>query len=104
MFALTVLYDHPTDPAAFDAHYDATHTALARDIPHLRRLTVARPAPAPDGTRPAWHLIATLEFDDQAAFDAGMGSPQGQATVADLANFAGAGVTLVPSPDTRRIV
>lgn len=104
MFTLTVLYDRPADPAAFDEHYDTTHTALARSIPNLRRLTVARPAPAPDGTSPAWHLIATLEFDDQAAFDAGMGSPQGQATVADLATFASAGVTLVPAPDTRRIL
>ena len=41
------------------------------------------------------YLIAILAFDSMAAIQAAMASPQGQATVADLANFAGAGVDIM---------
>lgn len=95
MFQLTALYNHPEDPAAFDRHYDNTHAPLGRKIPGLQRFTVSRPAPGPDGAQPAYHLVAVLEFADAAAFESGMGSAEGQAAVADLDNFAGAGVTLL---------
>lgn len=98
MFQLTVLYNHPEDPAAFDRHYDEVHAPLARKLPGLQRFTVCRPAPGPDGARPAYHLIATLEFADAAAFEAGMGSEEGQAATGDLDNFAGAGLTLLTGP------
>lgn len=104
MFQLFVLYDHPADPAAFDAHYDTVHTPLVERIPTLRRLTVARPGPAPDGSPAAYHLVATLEFEDQAGFGAGMGGAEGQAAAADLANFAGAGFTMLTAPDVRHVV
>ena len=41
------------------------------------------------------YLVAVLEFDSMAAIGAAMASPQGQATAADLANFAGAGVDVM---------
>ena len=41
------------------------------------------------------YLIAILEFDSMAAIAAGMGSPQGQAAAADLANFASGGVDVM---------
>ena len=34
------------------------------------------------------HLIAELEFDTMADLQAGMASPEGHATAADVANFA----------------
>ena len=40
MHVLTVCYGHPTDPAAFDAHYTSTHAPLAEKIPGL---TSSRP-------------------------------------------------------------
>ena len=40
-------------------------------------------------------LVAILEFDSLAAIQAATASPQGQATAADLANFAGAGVDIM---------
>ena len=95
MFQLTVLYHHPEDPTAFDKHYDSVHAPLALKLPHLRRYTVSRPGPDAEGNRPAYHLVAVLEFDSQADFAAGMGSPEGQAAVADLGNFAGAGLTML---------
>ena len=95
MFQLTVLYNHPADAAAFDRHYDGTHAPLAKKLPGLQRFTVQRPAPDQDGNKPQYHLVAVLEFPDEAAFGAAMSGPEGQAAVADLENFAGAGMTML---------
>jgi uncharacterized protein (TIGR02118 family) len=100
MYQLTALYAHPEDAAAFDRHYTEVHAPLAKKIPGVERFTISHPAPGPDGATPPYHLVAVLEFADEAAFGAGMGGPEGQAAVADLPNFAGAGVTLLTGPST----
>jgi uncharacterized protein (TIGR02118 family) len=95
MVRTLVLYGHPTDPAAFDRHYEEVHTGLAAKIPGLRAFEVSRaPVSSPAGESP-YHLVAQLDYDDQAAMEAGMGSAEGQAAVADLANFATGPVTIV---------
>ena len=43
----------------------------------------------------AVYMVTTLEFESMAAIGAAMSSPQGQATAADLANFAAAGVEVM---------
>jgi uncharacterized protein (TIGR02118 family) len=48
------------------------------------------------------YLVAILGFDSMSAIQAAMASPQGQATAADLANFAGSGVDLMMS-ETRLV-
>lgn len=98
MFQLTALYNHPEDPAAFDKHYDEVHAPLANTLPGLQRYSVSRPGPGPDGSAPPYHLVAVLEFQDETSFASGMGGPEGQAAVADLANFAGAGVAMLTGP------
>jgi uncharacterized protein (TIGR02118 family) len=98
VFQVTVLYNHPEDPAKFDKHYDEVHAPLAATIPGLQRYTVTRPGPGPDGAKPPHHLVAVLEFESEAAHTAGMAGPEGQAARADLANFATAGATLMAGP------
>jgi uncharacterized protein (TIGR02118 family) len=93
-FQLTALYNHPDDTAAFDQHYDGTHAPLAATLPGLRSYTVSRPGPDAQGNAFPYHLVAVLTFDDEAALNSALATEQGQATVADLANFAGAGVAL----------
>ena len=48
-----------------------------------------------DGGTTTYYLVATLTFDSMLAIQAGLASPEGQATGADLANFAQAGVELL---------
>jgi len=95
VFQLTVLYHHPEDRAAFDRHYDEVHAPLAAKMPGVLRYTVSRPGPGADGNPPAYHLVAVLNFESSEAMSASLGSPEGQAAVADLPNFAGAGVTML---------
>lgn len=93
---LLVLYNHPTDPAAFDSYYAETHTPIAKTIPHMRSLAVSTgPIVAPDGSRSPYHQIAELNFDSVSDLQAAMSSPAGRMTAGDLRNFAGAGVTLL---------
>ncbi|MEP7090350.1 MAG: EthD family reductase [Nocardioidaceae bacterium] len=94
-FQLTVLYHRPDDADAFDAHYESTHAPLASKIPGLRSYSVQRPGNEADGSLPPERLVATLVWDDEAAFAAGMGSPEGQAAAGDIGNFASGGVTML---------
>ena len=95
MARLYAIYGQPVDPVAFDAHYRQVHVPLARQVPGLRRYEVTRgPVMGMSGPH-ATYMVATLEFDSMAAIGAALASPEGQATAADLANFASGGVDLM---------
>jgi uncharacterized protein (TIGR02118 family) len=96
MVKLTVLYGPPTDAAAFDAHYFDTHVRIVASIPGLVRNEVSKFAPqAADGSASPYYLQADLYFDDDEGLKSGLASPEGQATSADVANFATGTVTLL---------
>jgi uncharacterized protein (TIGR02118 family) len=102
MAKLVVLYNKPADAAAFDAYYFDKHVPLAKTIPGLRAYEVSSgPIATPAGPSPL-HLIATLTFDSMAAIAEAFASKEGQATAADLGNFAQAGVQMHMS-DTREV-
>ena len=95
MAKLIALYKKPANTAAFDAYYYAKHVPTAKKIPGLRGYAVSDgPVGSPQGDS-AYHLAAILSFDSMAAIQAALVSPEGQATAADLANFAQAGVELL---------
>lgn len=98
MFQLTALYNHPEDVATFDKHYDEVHAPLAAKMPGIARYTVSRPGPDAEGNQPAYHLVAVLDWADEAAFGAAISSPEGEAALADLPNFAGAGIKVLTGP------
>ena len=102
MAKLLVMYSKPADAAAFDAYYFDKHVPLAKTIPGLRSYEVnAGPVATPQGLSD-YHLIAILTFDSMAAIGAALASREGQATAADLANFARAGVEMMMF-DTREV-
>jgi uncharacterized protein (TIGR02118 family) len=86
---LTVLYDRPSDVEAFEAYYMANHVPLARKVPGLNGIEVTLFQPGADGSLPKYHLMAELTFDDAAAMQAALGSEEGKALGADVANFPG---------------
>lgn len=99
---LIAMYKKPADAQAFDAYYHGTHVPLAKTVPGLRSYDISTgPIATPAGEAPL-HLVAVLGFDSLAAIQAALGSPEGQATAGDLANFAQAGVDLLMF-DTKRI-
>ena len=95
MAKLYAIYQQPTDPAAFDAYYFNKHVPLAKTIPGLRSYEVTKGDVMGMAGKHAVYLVATLAFDSMAAIGAAMTSAQGQATAADLANFASTGVEVL---------
>jgi uncharacterized protein (TIGR02118 family) len=91
---ILVLYYPPADPAAFDKYYHETHIPIAKRIPGLRTYTVST-APPNVLAGNAVHLVAELTFDSMADVNAALASPEGQATAADLSNFADGGASIL---------
>jgi uncharacterized protein (TIGR02118 family) len=88
MAQVVVMYKTPTDKAAFDKHYVEKHIPLAKKIPGLRKYEVSQgPVATPAGPS-GYHLVAVLQWDNLAAIQAAFGSPEGQATVADVQTMA----------------
>ena len=100
MAKLIALYRKPADTAAFDAYYATTHLPLAKTLPGLRHYDISTGTVS--GGESPYYLVATLSFDSLAAIQSALGSPEGQATAADLGNFAQAGVELLMF-DTREV-
>jgi uncharacterized protein (TIGR02118 family) len=87
MAKILAMYTKPADQAAWDKYYTETHVPLAKKLPGLRRLELSRgDVVTPVGASP-YHLIGALYFDDMAAVQAAMASPEGQAAAADAMSF-----------------
>jgi uncharacterized protein (TIGR02118 family) len=85
----------PDDTDAFDAHYEATHIPLTKEMPHLKGFEVSRGEVTSSDPSVQVYLSAMLSFENKAKMEASMASPQGQAAVDDLANFASGGLSLL---------
>jgi uncharacterized protein (TIGR02118 family) len=102
MAQLVVMYKTPKDTASFDKHYVEKHIPIAKKVPGLRKYEISQgPVASPAGPS-GYHLVAVLHFDNLAAVQAGMGSAEGQAAVADVQNFATGGVDIFMF-DTRQV-
>jgi uncharacterized protein (TIGR02118 family) len=97
---LYAFYGSPDDPAAFDKHYRDVHTPLVLAMPNLVGFAVSRRMAAPAEGEPEHYVIAEMTFRDTAGMEASLASPEGEAAVADLANFATGGVTVMPADFT----
>lgn len=92
---LLVLYNMPSDTTHFEQYYHGTHIPLAKRFPGLRSFTLSKGAIAsPAGSAP-YYFVADLAFDSMDALQAALTSPEGQATVRDVPNFATGGVTIM---------
>jgi uncharacterized protein (TIGR02118 family) len=95
MVKLTVLYGHPQSADEFERYYADTHLPLVDRMNGVSRVELTRFAPGPDGSRPAYYRMAELYFPDESQLQSSLGSPEGQAAVGDIPNFATGGVTVL---------
>lgn len=95
MTRLTVLYGHPHDPAAFDRYYHDVHIPIARRMKGLAGWTIGKCETATPGEPPPYYMIVGLYAASRAELDAVLASPEGQATIADVPNFATGGFTFM---------
>jgi uncharacterized protein (TIGR02118 family) len=95
MVKLLVLYGPPDDPAAFDKYYQAVHIPLAKRMKGLKKWTIGKVLGTPDGQPSPYYYVAELSMDSRADFETLLASPEGQAAVADVPNYATGGVTFL---------
>ncbi len=95
MHRLTVLYGHPEDPAKFDRYYREVHIPIARKMKGLKGWTIGKCQPAEPGTQAPYYMIVGLYAETSEEMQAILASPEGQATINDVPNFATGGVTLM---------
>ncbi|MEX5717041.1 EthD family reductase [Geodermatophilus maliterrae] len=93
MYRVVVNYHHPEDPQAFLEHYRSTHAPLAKNLAGLSAYTWGV-SETLDGSQPPFFVTAVLDWPSKDAALADLGSEQGQAASADMANFAQAGVSM----------
>ncbi len=95
MIRLLVLYGHPADPEAFDKYYDDIHIPLAKRMQGLRKWTIGKVTGTPGGAPPPYYYVADLYADSREQMEAILASPEGQAAVRDVPNYASGGVTFL---------
>ena len=95
MAAVVAVYKTPKNAEAFNAYYFGKHVPIAKAMPGLRRYRVSDGAVGLPAEPGAVHLVAILEFDSLEAIQRALAGPEGQATVADLKNFADGGVDVM---------
>jgi uncharacterized protein (TIGR02118 family) len=94
---LTVVYDNPVDPAAFEEHYKDVHMPLVSKIQGVRRVETAKVFPKEDGSPTPAYRTADLYFDDYDSACAAIATPEGQAAAKDAIQLGSAGVKLLLS-------
>lgn len=99
MYRLTVLYPPPADADHFRSYYLSTHLPLTAKLPGLQSMRYSLDVAAVDGASP-YFAIWEAEFDSVEAMGAAIASPQGQAVVADVANYATGGAQIIHYPVT----
>lgn len=92
METLVVLYPPQSDPDRFRRHYEEIHVPLVLDMPGLLGFRYAFDVAA-FGAGSPYFCVAELDFADGEALEAALASDEGQAAVADVANFADEPIT-----------
>ncbi len=86
MLIIAGVWTAPADPAdveAFERDYAERHVPLATRLPGLRRLTTVLVTDGYQGAAPTDYRLVMALFDDRAAYDAAVASPEYAAMRAD---------------------
>lgn len=95
MYRITVLFGHPQNPTVFERYYRQTHIPLAAKMKGVKGVTIGKLEALDPGQPAPYYRITSFYFDSREAYEAVLASPEGQATLADLNNFATGGVSIV---------
>jgi uncharacterized protein (TIGR02118 family) len=87
VYRLYAVWSHPEDIEGFEQYYESVHAPKAAAIPGLQRLVLTRTGDALGDEPSPFHRIAELWFEDRAALDAALDSPELQLAAEDAAEM-----------------
>src|SRR5882757_11027335 len=94
---ITVIYDNPTDPDAFESAYEAEQLEAARKIPGYLRFEASKVWPKEDGSlTPAYRMI-DLYYPNYDAVSVAMTTPEAGAFFEALGRVSTGGVRVLVS-------
>ena len=91
---ITVIYDNPQDPAAFEAEH-REQLALAKHIPGVQRVESAKVCPKEDGSATPAYRLLDMYFTDYDAASSAVTTGQASAFVGKVKGLATGGVRIV---------
>lgn len=91
---ITVIFDNPTDPDAFEAQYQAGHLDLAGALPGVQRIESSKVWPKEDGSPTPCYRLVSLYFDGYESASAAVTTAEAEAWFADLQQLATGGVRI----------
>jgi hypothetical protein len=95
---LTIIVDNPTDPGAFEAHYDSpAYTAPLGQLPDAQRVESAKVFPKEDGSATPAYRTIDIYFSDYATACAALASPAAGELAGGLARAATGGIRFLLS-------
>jgi uncharacterized protein (TIGR02118 family) len=95
MIRILALHGPPVDPSTYDSHYIDVHMPIVLRIPGVRKIRHGRVIGAPNGEPLPYFLVSDVYFDDEAALEKALASPEMAEAFADAPNFATGGLTIM---------
>jgi uncharacterized protein (TIGR02118 family) len=95
MIRVLALHNTPVELSSYDDYYVNVHMPLVRRIPGVRNIRYGRVIRAADGGPAPYFLISDVYFDDEAALQIALDSPEMADAFADVPNFATGGATIM---------
>ncbi len=90
---ITVVYDNPTDPAAFEAGYPA-QVELAKKLPGLEKFETSKVFPKEDGSPTPFYRMVDMYFADYDTVSAAVTTAEAGALFPSIFALATGGVRL----------
>jgi uncharacterized protein (TIGR02118 family) len=92
---ITVIYDNPTDPDAFESAYPAEQLEAARKIPGYIRFEASKVWPKEDGSPTPAHRMIDLYYADYDAASAAVTTAEAGAFFEAMARLSTGGVRVL---------
>jgi uncharacterized protein (TIGR02118 family) len=91
---ITVIYDNPSDPAAFETGYAADQVELAKALPGLTKIETSKVWPKEDGSPTPLYRMVDLYFPDYDTASAAVATPEAAALFPSIFGLATGGVRI----------
>ena len=91
---ITVIYDNPTDTAAFEAGY-AGQVELARQLPGLQRIETSKVWPKEDGSQTPAYRLVDMYFPDYDTASAAVATEQAATLFPSIFGVASGGLRIL---------